>query len=627
MKRTLLRVLAAVIIFAPIAWPQDDAADDSARGVARVSLINGDVSVRRGDSGDWVAAAVNAPMVVYDHLLTGPTARAEIQFDNAHFLRLGSDTEVRLAELDSNHYQVELSRGTVTLSVIQDSQAGMEVNTPNVSVRPDGQGMYRISVTDEGESQVTVRAGNAEAATPGGSEQVAAGQTMLVRGSAEDAEFQLVAALRTDNWDRWNEDRDRQLESTQSYKYVSPTIYGAEDLDSYGRWVYVAPYGWVWSPNGVGPDWAPYRDGRWSWLDWYGWTWIDYEPWGWAPYHYGRWFYQGGYGWCWFPGGFHARHYWRPALVAFFGYGGFGVGFGNVGWVPLAPYEPYHRWYGRGYYGYRNVNNINVVSNTNIVNMYRNARVANGVTGLDAGGFARGGRGAMIHATDVALQRAALVRGPVPVAPSGESLRLGNRDAVVTSTRAMQTTRFYSPRQAPAVQRIPFNAQRQGAEQYVQRAVTARPAAPALANPGWRRMGERPAVEAPARGGWRGGASDARPADNTGWRSYGDRSQPPAERQQYNAPRYQAPARDSRTESAPRYQAPRNESVRINAPIVRQRSTPQMRSGGGSSGGSSGARMSGGGGGGARPSGGGGRSGGGGGGGRSGGGGGRGHGR
>ena len=493
MKRTLLRMLTAVLLFSPVAWPQDDADNDTGRGVARVSLMNGDVSVRRGDSGDWVAAAINAPLVVYDHLLTGPTARAEIQFDYAHFLRLSSDTEVRLAEVDSNHFQIELSRGTVTLSVVRDPQAQMEVNTPNVSVRPTGRGMYRISVTDEGESQVTVRSGDADASTPRGSQRVSAGETMLVRGTPEEAEFQMVSAIGRDNWDRWNDDRDHRLEGTQSYKYVSPDVYGADDLDSYGRWVYVAPYGWVWSPNGVAADWAPYRAGRWSWLDWYGWTWVDYEPWGWAPYHYGRWFNQAGYGWCWFPGGFHERHFWHPALVAFFGFGGFGAGFGSVGWVPLAPFEPYHAWYGRGYYGYRNttvINNIHIVNNTNITSMYRNARVANGVTGLDAGAFARGGRGVMIHTKDVNLQRASLVRGPVPVAPGAESLRLSGRAVAVTSQRSMQTSQFYSLRRAPAVERIPFSAQRQGAEQYAQRAVSSpavRQQPPATGSSGWRR--------------------------------------------------------------------------------------------------------------------------------------------
>ena len=34
--------------------------------------MNGDVSVRRGDSGDVVAAALNAPLMADDRLLTSP---------------------------------------------------------------------------------------------------------------------------------------------------------------------------------------------------------------------------------------------------------------------------------------------------------------------------------------------------------------------------------------------------------------------------------------------------------------------------------------------------------------------------------------------------------------------------
>ena len=135
--------------------------------------------------------------------------------------------------------------------------------------------------------------------TPRGSERLRAGRTMLVRGTPDDPEFQITAAIPRDDWDQWNESRDRDLEHSASYRYVSPSIAGAEDLDNYGDWVYDAPYGYVWAPR-VAVDWAPYRYGRWSWIDYYGWNWVSYDPWGWAPYHYGRW-YQGPRGWCWWP--------------------------------------------------------------------------------------------------------------------------------------------------------------------------------------------------------------------------------------------------------------------------------------------------------------------------------------
>src|SRR5271157_1262033 len=45
-------------------------------GAARVSMINGEVSTMRGDSGEWVAAVVNAPVVGGDTVATAARARA-----------------------------------------------------------------------------------------------------------------------------------------------------------------------------------------------------------------------------------------------------------------------------------------------------------------------------------------------------------------------------------------------------------------------------------------------------------------------------------------------------------------------------------------------------------------------
>ncbi len=63
---------------------------------------------------------------------------------------------------------------------------------------------------------------------------------------------------------------------------------------------------------------------------------------------------------------------------------------GTSGWVPLAPFETFHPWWGRGFYGGRNFGrNINI-TNVNISNTYRNARIGNGVSGMAAGDFRAG---------------------------------------------------------------------------------------------------------------------------------------------------------------------------------------------------------------------------------------------
>ena len=478
--------IGRILAVATLAVPLCGIESDPGRGVARISVVTGNVSVRRGDSGEWVAAAPNAPLVTGDHVATGVSSKSEVQFDWANMIRLAPETEIRLKELSHNRYLIQVARGTVTLRVLRDSDAEADVSTPLVSVRPVKKGSYRITVMDEGRVEVTVRSGEAEVYSPAGVESLKSGKTMLVRGTAAAPEFQLAKAIPDDAWDEWNESRDNVLKASGSYRYVSRDIYGAEDLEGHGRWVYVPPYGWVWQPY-VDPAWAPYRYGRWSWVDWYGWSWISYDPWGWAPYHYGRWFYGRPYGWCWYPGGYYAHHYWAPGLVAFFGFGGWyggfgfsvGFGFGNVGWVPLAPYEPYYHWHGHhyrwhdyhhgggyGHYGKYVDNSVNVVNNINIANNYRNARIGNAITAVNAADFSAGRTGNLVQVGRRELESAGLVRGALPVSPARESLRWSDRESSAAfRDRASGRETFFARREAARVERLPFEVQQRAMQE------------------------------------------------------------------------------------------------------------------------------------------------------------------
>jgi FecR protein len=523
-----LLVTSALLVSAPL-WAQDPD-EGPGRGVARISLINGDVSIKRGDSGDIIAAAINSPLVVQDSLLTGPTSRSEVQFDWANMIRLAGDAEIRMAELEYRRYIVQVARGTVTYRVLRDHDAEVEISTPSVSVRPVKHGTYRITVNQDGTSEVTVRSGEAEIFTPRGSERLRAGRTMMARGTEGEPEYRVENEIGEDDWDRWNVARDRDLERSRSYSYVNRDIVGAEDLDNHGSWVNTPNYGWVWAPR-VGPGWAPYRHGRWSWVDYYGWNWISHDPWGWAPYHYGRWFYSAPVGWCWWPGNRFGRHYWSPGLVAFVGFGnvGVGFGFGRIGWVPLAPFERYHRWYGRGIYrGFRNPgyidNSVRIVNNVNVTNIYRNSRVNRAITGIDRDGFSRGRTGNAISFRDAEFSRASLVQGQLPVTPRRESLRLADRESNVRITETRSADRYFTRRQPAAVDRVPFEDQRRGMEQVARRTFgseTQRSAEPPVS----RAERGNAFADSGSSGGWRRvGESQPRSAersDSSGWRRFG----------------------------------------------------------------------------------------------------------
>jgi hypothetical protein len=629
MRRLKFRFLAltgAVLAVAAISPVRAQDSDDLKRAVARISLMDGQVSVRRGDSGEWVAGIVNAPLMADDHIATGPNSRAEVQFDASHMLRMGGNAEIHLTQLEYGRFQMELAKGTLTYRVLRASGANAEVDTPTVSVRPSRVGVYRISVSEAGETEVTSRAGDLEVFTPRGSQWVNAGQTMMARGTASDPEFQIVGAIPVDDWDHWNESRDSIfLQPSPSAQYIDPGdagMYGTQDLDNNGTWTTVPDYGPVWRPTTVAVGWSPYSNGRWVWNDWYGWTWVDYDTWGWAPFHYGRWFHDVRWGWCWYPGARGVRSYWSPGLVAWFGYGGgvgFGFGYGNVGWVALAPFEAFHPWWGRGFYGrdnfYRNVN----ITNVNISTTYRNARVAGGVSGMAAGDFRSGRFGAVSHLTGAQVGTAGLVRGQMPLAPTSASLHFTNRQASFTPAGSANT-RFFTHQQPTAAQRVPFSQQQRPMAQ-TQQATPSRgaampqrqaagPAAPARQQPsavesntrpnaaggssGWRRFGEpsgssgAPQASAAPRNeanSYRGGSQapsvqNTRPAQGSaGWQRFGNPGG-----SQNSAPSYSAP----RSAPAPSYSAPRS------APAPSY-SAPRS-SGGGGGGGTSHPSSSGGGG-------------------------------
>jgi hypothetical protein len=453
--------------------PSGEAAAKTDQGVGRVSMIHGDVSTQRGDSGTWSAAVLNQPVVNGDKVSTGAGGRAEVQLDFANILRLGSNAQANIARFTDKYIQIQVGQGLANYSVFGESEVEPEIDTPNVAVHPAHKdGVFRIEVRPDGDSIVIVRKGEAEISTPQGIGQVKQGEMATVRGSGADAKYKISPAPERDDWDRWNVDRDRMIHEAAAWKHTNKYYVGAEDLDANGTWKDAPDYGEVWVPNE--PDgWVPYRDGNWVWEPSYGWTWVGFEPWGWAPYHYGRWMWYGG-AWAWWPGpvwgGFY-RPFWAPAYVSFFGFGGgwgwgFGFGWGGwggFGWLPIGPCDRFFPWWGgyRGRFGVVGFNRFGTLNRfggvaplhagTRFSNLahINEAHIGGAVSTVGAGKFGAtsgAGRTTAVAATHAQLSGAHMMTGNLPVVPTRASLSASGRAAAPSTIHTNASQHFFGTR-------------------------------------------------------------------------------------------------------------------------------------------------------------------------------------
>ena len=150
--------------------------------------------MQRGDTGEVSAVTLNTPLMAGDKISTGDGSRAEVQLDFANVLRLDQNAQANVVTLNRSHIQLQLAQGLASYSAVRPSEADVEIDTPNVSVHPQRQGRYRIQVNANGDTEVLVRDGEADVATPQGSTQVHKGELITIQGSGDQAQYRVTAA-------------------------------------------------------------------------------------------------------------------------------------------------------------------------------------------------------------------------------------------------------------------------------------------------------------------------------------------------------------------------------------------------------------------------------------------------
>ena len=359
--------------------------DDEMVAPARLGVAEGQVSFWRPGEDSWEPARVNTALVAGDAIHTGGDGTAEIQIGGRDFVRLAANTQLSFVAFDRRMARFRVASGMASFDLRGATpDRTVVIDTANAAILVNARGYYRVD-TRGGATRLTARHGGQATLTlaDGASVYVAANEELIVPETSRPVVERRVAAA-ADAWDRWNDARSDFHAQAPSLRQLPPEIYGASDLDRYGSWRSVDPYGAVWVPV-VDPGWVPYSTGRWQWDPYYGWTWVDDAPWGWSTTHYGRWIYLDGY-WAWAPGPRVARPVYAPALVAFYGAGA------GIGWVALGWDEPLVPWWGRpgfrgslwwaGWGGPRQVRDVERI-------IHRNRQVPHAIIGMRDDRFGR----------------------------------------------------------------------------------------------------------------------------------------------------------------------------------------------------------------------------------------------
>ncbi len=394
-SRVRLSGLLGILFLAavPCLRAQNDIGEDPPNRVARVSVIQGNVSLEPNGVDAFSQAEINYPLTGGDRIYVDNSSLGEFQTDGLA-VRLGNGADVTLSSLTDNIAQFGLAQGSIrvrtrSLAGFNGQPGTVEIDTPNGAILVDQPGDVRVdSYPQDDTTVVTVSSGAVEVTSQNLDQQLGPNQSLRLSGS-NPVYAEQVQLLPPDGLDQFDQERERRREHSYAYQYVSPDMVGAADLDDYGDWQPANQdnqgYGAVWYPRGVPVGWIPYSNGHWAWVAPWGWTWVEAEPWGFAPFHYGRWANFGGR-WGWVPGpppsafGGEIRPIYSPALVVFVGGGGGGlsISIGAVAaWFPLGPREAYHPWYhaSPAYINRVNVTNIYTTNVTEIHNTYINRTV------------------------------------------------------------------------------------------------------------------------------------------------------------------------------------------------------------------------------------------------------------
>src|SRR5260370_33824325 len=204
----------AVLLLLSSAWTLDARADNaSAHRAARLSFLEGDVTVDHLDNTAGDHAQVNMPLAEGARLTTGEDGQAEVEFEDGSVVRVTPNSSLGLSVLsvdpaENFHTQMTVLHGLVYAELRASSKYFYVVDAGGELISPVANATVRINL-DQPPATVSVFDGTVQvehSSTPeadGYKIDVRAGES-LTGDASDSSQYSVSQNVEQDSWDEWN---------------------------------------------------------------------------------------------------------------------------------------------------------------------------------------------------------------------------------------------------------------------------------------------------------------------------------------------------------------------------------------------------------------------------------------
>jgi hypothetical protein len=126
-----------------------------------INAITGGASVHGKGETDWQQLSITDDLEAGDRVRTSNDGRIEILLNPGSYLRVGSNSEVELADNTLSNLEVRLLRGTAIVEATgaDGVELNISISTPHTKLAIVRQGLYRLNVVPDDATELIVRKG------------------------------------------------------------------------------------------------------------------------------------------------------------------------------------------------------------------------------------------------------------------------------------------------------------------------------------------------------------------------------------------------------------------------------------------------------------------------------------